>query len=304
MTSQDFAQSGMNTPNGLLPIREVTRQTGVNPVTLRAWERRYGLIKPQRTPKGHRLYSAEQIAQIREVLGWLQRGVAVSQVKRLLQESLPPSAPADSPWLEQQRQWLRYIEQLAERQLDEGLNQALALYPPETLCPHLFMPLLDQLELRWRAQSKTRVEQVFFLSWLRNKLSARVAQSNRQQSGPPLLMLNLSERNIEPGLWLSAWLASNADCPVRVFEWPIPAEDLALAVKHIGPRAVLLYADQRLEPGYLRSLLNVVDLPQMLCGRAVSIHHETLVALPDLHLADNPIAALHALQQLGLLDGR
>ena len=50
---------------GWLPIREVARQTGVNAVTLRAWERRYGLIVPQRTPKGHRLYSAEHVGQSR-----------------------------------------------------------------------------------------------------------------------------------------------------------------------------------------------------------------------------------------------
>ena len=40
---------------GLLPIRTVSILTGVHSVTLRAWERRYGLITPQRTPKGHRL---------------------------------------------------------------------------------------------------------------------------------------------------------------------------------------------------------------------------------------------------------
>ena len=39
----------------LFPIREVARLTGVNPVTLRAWERRYGLIQPTRTESGHRL---------------------------------------------------------------------------------------------------------------------------------------------------------------------------------------------------------------------------------------------------------
>lgn len=41
---------------GWLPIREVSRITGVNAVTLRAWERRYGLIVPHRTAKGHRLF--------------------------------------------------------------------------------------------------------------------------------------------------------------------------------------------------------------------------------------------------------
>ena len=46
------------------PIRTVAAITGVNPVTLRAWERRYKLIKPLRTPKGHRLYSQTDIELI------------------------------------------------------------------------------------------------------------------------------------------------------------------------------------------------------------------------------------------------
>ncbi len=66
---------------GWLPIREVARLTGVNPVTLRAWERRYGLIVPLRTGKGHRLYNDEHVARIREILAWLNRGVAVGQIK-------------------------------------------------------------------------------------------------------------------------------------------------------------------------------------------------------------------------------
>ena len=71
--------------NELFPIREVAHQTGVNPVTLRAWERRYGLIKPLRTAKGHRIYSLKHINKIHTVLAWLERGVAVacSQNKRL-----------------------------------------------------------------------------------------------------------------------------------------------------------------------------------------------------------------------------
>ncbi len=86
----------------LFPIREVARQTGINPVTLRAWERRYGLIQPQRSAKGHRLYTPEHIAQIRQVLSWLERGVAVSQVKRLLEDAADIHnliQPSSKPWL-------------------------------------------------------------------------------------------------------------------------------------------------------------------------------------------------------------
>lgn len=59
--------------NANLSIGEVARLTGVNPVTLRAWQRRFGLVIPQRTPKGHRLYSQEQVQQIREILSCLSR---------------------------------------------------------------------------------------------------------------------------------------------------------------------------------------------------------------------------------------
>ena len=291
------------TSDVLLPIREVSLQTGVNAVTLRAWERRYGLIRPLRTIKGHRLYSLEQIDVIHEVLSWLQRGVAVSQVKLLLQEEQhQPEETVDSFWAGGLQQWLGYIEDLAERPLDESFNQVLTLYPPETLCRYLLLPLLERLQLRWNSQSATGVEQVFFLSWLRNKLGARIAHDNRLRTGAPLLMLNLSDRVMEPGFWLSAWLANYTGCPLSLYEWPIPSENLTFAVHKLKPRAVVLYADGCVKPGYLRAMLEAVEVPLLLCGHAVSIHHEILGSMPDLHLADNPIATLYRLQQLGLVE--
>src|SRR5690554_85951 len=78
-----------------LPMREVVRLTGVNPVTLRAWERRYGLIQPLRTEGGHRLYSQQDVATIRSIIAWTERGIAVSKVGELLERkrSLSTSTP-------------------------------------------------------------------------------------------------------------------------------------------------------------------------------------------------------------------
>ena len=75
----------MTTASGLYPIRTVAEITGINPVTLRAWERRYGLIKPQRTPKGHRLYSREHIAQLKRILELVDQGISIGQVKQILE---------------------------------------------------------------------------------------------------------------------------------------------------------------------------------------------------------------------------
>ena len=79
----------------LVPIRDVARLTGVNPVTLRAWERRYGLIQPTRTESGHRLYSESDIRAIRSILGWIARGVPVGKVGQILARTQVKEALSD-----------------------------------------------------------------------------------------------------------------------------------------------------------------------------------------------------------------
>ncbi|KUJ74029.1 hypothetical protein AVO42_01025 [Thiomicrospira sp. XS5] len=76
----------------LVPIREVAKITGLNPITLRAWERRYGLIEPVRTESGHRLYTPEHIEMLQEAIKLTEQGIPISQIKALLPEpkaSLP-----------------------------------------------------------------------------------------------------------------------------------------------------------------------------------------------------------------------
>src|SRR5512136_150215 len=68
--------------------KAVTRQTGVTPATLRAWERRYGILLPDRTAGGHRLYSARDIAAIRWLCEHIEQGLTISRAAALLQHQL------------------------------------------------------------------------------------------------------------------------------------------------------------------------------------------------------------------------
>ena len=68
----------------LYAIREVAERTGVKPVTLRAWQRRYNLVQPQRTDKGHRLYTDQHIELISEIQSWLSKGVPIGKVKDII----------------------------------------------------------------------------------------------------------------------------------------------------------------------------------------------------------------------------
>lgn len=296
----------MSVGEGWFPIREVARLTGVNPVTLRAWERRYGLIVPRRTPKGHRLYDDSHVKRIHDILNWLNRGVAVGQVKQLLDARQTQSLAEHNQWGGLHEQMLQAIGNLCERQLDESFNRAISLYPPRTLCKHLLMPLLTSLEQRWAKQFGAELERAVFNSWLRTKLGTRVYHSNRQHSGAPLLLVTLCDQRFEPGLWLSAWLASSAGCPVEVVEWSVPLNELPLALERINPRGLLLYGGQTLDINHfqrqLPRLITPNGMPLLLVGPAASIHQAELGNTPGLGLANDPLAALEALQASSLFD--
>ncbi len=303
--SDAFDNTPADLEPGWWPIRDVARLTGVNPVTLRAWERRYGLIVPRRTAKGHRLYDDGHVQRIRDILIWLSRGVAVSQIKQLLTAG-PESAPVEQNlWVNLQDELLAAIERLDERQLDDAFNRALTVYPPRTLCQHLLLPLQTRLEQRWHGQFGAALERALFDSWLRSKLATRIYFNNRQHAGAPLLLASLGDGPFDTGLWLTAWLVSSAGCPVETIEWKVPLAEISLALERISPRVLLLHAGHSLDADCLQRqlprLLTQHELPLLLAGPAVHIHGDALTQQPGLRLAGDPLAALQQLQAGGLL---
>ena len=309
--NQDLSQTSSAAPDynqalaeGWLPIREVARITGVNAVTLRAWERRYGLIVPHRTAKGHRLFSAAHIQRIQHILTWLNRGVSVSQVKPLLDLAPSHREPVDNDWLAWSQALTLAITELAGRRLDDNFNQVMSLYPAHTLCEQLLIPLLSELEQRWQGQFGAQLERVFFSSWLRSKLGARIYHNNRSLKGKPILLINHSPQPFEAQLWLTAWLVSSSHCPVEVFDAPLPGGELALAVERLKSPAVVLYSSQTLNPQQLPKLLKGVDCPILIAGPTVCIHSAELAVstteIAGLSLAVDPLEAHQRLSQLGL----
>ncbi|POP70958.1 MerR family transcriptional regulator [Pseudomonas syringae] len=292
-------------PGDWLPIREVARQTGVNAVTLRAWERRYGLIVPHRTAKGHRLYSDEHVQRVMKILTWLNRGVSVSQVKGLIDDNRQDALPPTNDWDALRQTLLVAIGELAERRVDDVFNQAMSLYPPRTLCEQLLLPLLAELERRWQGKFGAQLERTFFYSWLRSKFGARIYHNNRQLNGSPLLLVNQSDLPLEPHLWLAAWLVSSADCPVEVFDWPLPVGELALAAEYLKPRGILLYSSKSLNVTHLPRLLANITCPVVLSGPTVQIHNAELLVqakeISGLTLAHDVLSAQIELGKLGLI---
>ncbi|BBR09425.1 MerR family transcriptional regulator [Aeromonas caviae] len=168
---------------GVYPIREVSRLTGVNAVTLRAWQRRYGLVQPARTEKGHRLYSEQDIRQIGEILSWLERGVSIGQVKRLLSE--PQSAPVSDHWQQTLEQFSQALLAFNQRKAEAELGDLLASYPFELVRSRVLQPLVERLLGLWRERPDGELLQQVWLGWLHTRFARHLIE---QEKGVPVTL--------------------------------------------------------------------------------------------------------------------
>lgn len=130
-------------------IQQVSTRCGIPAVTLRAWERRYGLLSPGRTEKGHRRYSETDMARIQQIQQWLERGVPISQVSGLLaQPETAASAryeSSDGPWQEAAVAAMTALESLNTRRLEQLLNGLLNDYSHALVLEQFCDPLRAQL---------------------------------------------------------------------------------------------------------------------------------------------------------------
>ena len=230
--------------SGLFPISAVAKQTGINAVTLRAWERRYGLINPTRTPSGHRLYTGSDIEKIKLILQLLDEGVAISRVKEALRIAHDgESAPAfdtDSGWRRHRQAMLRAVADFDEANLERLYNEVMSLYPVDVVTRRLLLPLLDLLGERWQEMKTGIAEEHFFSVFMRNKLGARFHHRNTQNSGPLLVAACLPGEQHEFGLLLFALAAHARGYRLILLGADMPLAPLAEVVRRTACQGIVL----------------------------------------------------------------
>jgi methanogenic corrinoid protein MtbC1 len=143
----------------LYNIQAVAAATGVPAITLRSWERRYGVPQPKRDPKGYRLYSERDIALTRWLKERVEHGVGISRAVNMLHvlEQEQPE-PIEQQTLDLRDLRSRLIE--AVKRLDEvGVNRVVAeglmVASVEDVCVHLLQPVLYEIGELWAAGSLT-----------------------------------------------------------------------------------------------------------------------------------------------------
>lgn len=290
----------------LFPIREVSRLTGVNPVTLRAWERRYGLIQPTRTDSGHRLYSQADIDAVRSILAWIERGVAVSKVGSILAKSAssrsvaPPAYDevSSDDWSQWQDQVRSALQNFDEPRLERLYGQIFSCYPLPVVFQDIFMPVWQELLLR-QDEVGQRGEWLMLDGFLRGRCRQRL-QVRRGESRDRVLVVALPSHCRELELLVAALLLHNQEIDITVMGPGVPMTDLALICERMKPHALVIFSN--LPPGedfprQLGRLALGLQCPVSLAGDSADLAEESLAGTPIACLGNEGRLMQRRLQQ-------
>ena len=165
-------------------IGEFARRVGVTPELLRAWEQRYGLLRPVRTPGGFRLYGEEDAERVARMRRALDQGLSAAEAARVALE--PPSSP-DRPIEDARARLMSAIEAYDEAVLQAALDDGLAAFGLETFVRDLILPTLSAVGRGWE-QGRVEISQEHFASNLIRGRLLSLARLWGRGSGPLALL--------------------------------------------------------------------------------------------------------------------
>ena len=256
----------------LLRIGELSKRSGVSPELLRAWERRYGLVRPVRSPGGLRLYSLDDVERVRTMRRHLDAGVAAAEAASLAAGA--GSGPSEGgreegPRLDEERSELAAaLDAFDDARAHAVVDRLLALVTVDALVADVVVPYLHDLGDRW-ARGEVSVAQEHFASNLLRGRLLGLARGWGQGLGPlavlacppgeqhdlPLLMFGLVLRARG---WRIGYLGADT-----------PLETVAEVARSLDPALVVISS---VEPERLRPLQREL--------RAIARRHRLALAGP------------------------
>lgn len=267
-------------------LKAVVQETGLKHDTLRAWERRYGLPQPQRTPGGHRLYSARDIATLKWLVARQQEGLSISRAvdlwNQLQSEGRDPLAemdtvatvpgfsaalPAGGNAIDIIRQtWIDACLSFNESKAEQVLTQASALFAPEIVCAQILQKGVARIGELWAA-GEASVQQEHLASTLASRrLEALIAATpGPTRPGKILVACPPHEQHVFGMLVITFVLRRNG-WETLFLGANVPLADMEETVAAVNPNLVILAAQQIYTAVSLLETARLLNRLEILCA--------------------------------------
>jgi DNA-binding transcriptional MerR regulator/methanogenic corrinoid protein MtbC1 len=238
------------------PVRAVTARTGLTADVLRAWERRYGAVHPERSEGGQRLYSEQDLVRLVLLRRATQAGHSIGEVARLDRHALealvePASPPAALPPAEESVAMLvaramGAIDRLDAPALDALLRRGALALGGTAFVDQVVSRLLRAVGDRWHDGTLSPAHEHLASVVIRGVLAWIIGTNAPSPHAPRVVIATPTGELHEFGAMLAAAAASEEGWRAVYLGANLPAADLAEAAAQVEARAValsLVYAE-------------------------------------------------------------
>jgi MerR family transcriptional regulator, light-induced transcriptional regulator len=228
----------------LLKMSQVEKLTGVGAHTLRAWERRYGVPRPQRSNGRQRLYSAAEVAIVRRMQELAAEGMALAHAAEIATRDVGTRweglAHGGQPILE------RFLEALLnfdERSADAAVAEALGAADIQRLFESLMVPALVRIGDGWHEGRVGIGQEHFATSYMRGRIEALGRQTTPSPHSPAVLLACIGGQRHELGLLMVAVLLRFRGLRTVFLGQDVPEDAVLRTVEDVQPAVVALSVD-------------------------------------------------------------
>jgi MerR family transcriptional regulator, light-induced transcriptional regulator len=226
---------------GLVRIGELSRRSGVSPELLRAWERRYRLLRPTRSQGGLRLYSPDDLERVRLMQHHLARGLAAAEAAALATEQ-PRAAPnAETALADAKDELADAFASFDEARAHALLDSLLATATIDSVLAVVVIPFLHELGERWERGEASVAQEHFASTVIRGRLLG-LARGWGAGSGPLALLACPPGEEHDLGLLTLGVVLHARGWRVAYLGPDTPMETLAQAAKNMRADWVVLAA--------------------------------------------------------------
>jgi DNA-binding transcriptional MerR regulator len=224
MTNSDDAET-------TYPLRAAARLTGLSPDLLRAWENRYGVVKPLRTPGGTRRYRATDIERLRLVKAAVDAGDRISVVASLEPSELARRTAANgTPSPTGLEPILSAIERLDAEEAQRLLALQLSAIGPVSFARQFAIPLTREIGERWANKRIGIASEHLATCVIRSMLGSALTPTASSRLGPTIVFATPTGERHEIGLQSAALTAMGAGANPIYLGAELPVADLLGAV--------------------------------------------------------------------------
>ena len=224
----------------------VERLTGVPATTFRAWERRYGVPSPRRLPGGQRVYSEEDVAQVRFLRDQTERGLTASRAVAQLRHGTATAArPAPDAKFEPARlaaDLVRAAVAFDGGGVERTISQTLAAHPLDVALLEVVQPALVEIGERWHRGEITPAAEHFATGLVRRRLE-QLASLLDAGPGRPLVVVGAAPGELhDVGALVFALLLRRRGIRVAYLGQSVPPDAVLDVARRMTPSLVCLSA--------------------------------------------------------------